>query len=267
MLASERRNKIVKLLSREGSVTVTELSELFRVVPITIRRDLEVLEQQGKLIRTHGGAVISSEPFVLRTLTDKESLNHEIKVRIGQMAATLVNDGETIFLDGGSTCIEVARALKVSKEKRVTVVTNGLKVAMELSPCLNITTILVGGVCAHHNYEAMGLETVEGLKRLRAHKYFMGIDAIVPGYGLSDGDPHQVPLKLARVASSQEVIGVCDKSKLGKIAVSHLGPISLLSRLVMDSPVPESFKQYLAKEQVSLIEVDCVAQHSSGAAD
>lgn len=267
MLAAERRNRILKLLTRKGSVTVTELSKLFGVVPITIRRDLEILEQEGKLVRTHGGAVVSSEPFLLKPLTDKEILNHEIKARIGQVAATLVSDGETLFLDGGSTCIEVARALRADQNKRVTVVTNGLKVAMELSPCLHVTTILVGGVCAHHNYEAMGFETIEAFKRLRAHKYFMGIDAIIPGYGISDGDPHQVPLKLARIASAQEVIGVCDKSKLGRIAVAQVGPISLLSRLVMDGPVPESFKQHLAKEQVTLIEVDCESGQDRLSAD
>lgn len=257
MLAAERRNRILRLLTRKGSVTVTELSKLFKVVPITVRRDLEILEQEGKLVRSRGGAVVNNEPFLLKPLVDKETLNHEAKAKIGQVAATLVNDGETVFLDGGSTCIEVARALRLNVEKRVTVVTNGLKVAVELSPCPHITTVLVGGVCAHHNYEAMGFDTVESLKRLRAHKYFMGIDAIVPDHGISDGDPHQVPLKLAKVASSQEVIGVCDKSKLGRIAVAQVGPISLLSRLVMDVPVPESFRQYLAKQQISLIEVEC----------
>ncbi|NLG84912.1 MAG: DeoR/GlpR transcriptional regulator [Firmicutes bacterium] len=257
MLAEERRQKILELLSRKGAVTVAELSEAFGVVPITIRRDLELLESEGRLVRTHGGAVIIGEPFQARPLNAKEALNREAKMRIGQRAAAMVNDGEVVILDGGSTCIEVARALA---NKNITVVTNGVKVALELLPHPQITVILVGGICGSQNYEANGHETIEAFKRIRAHKYFMGIDALVPGFGISDGDPNQVQLKMAKAASSQVVIGVADRSKLGKIAVAYVGPIGMMDYLIMDAPVPETLKESLHKEQVELIEVEGVEE-------
>lgn len=256
MLAEERRKRIIELLTKKGVITVSELSETLGVVPITIRRDLESLEKsEGILIRTHGGAVLNGEPFLHKSLNTKETLNQAAKAKIGQKAASLVNDGETIILDEGSTCLEVAKALQASKNS-ITVVTNGIKVALELTPFPNITTVLVGGVCGHQNYVAYGHDTVESFNKIRVHKYFMGIDALVPGYGISDGDPHQVQLKLAKAASAQEVIGVADHSKVGKIALAHVGPLSIMNLLIMDSPVPEGFKQALNDEQIGLIELD-----------
>jgi DeoR/GlpR family transcriptional regulator of sugar metabolism len=255
MLAEERRKKIVQLITNKGSITVNELSEILGVVPITIRRDLESLEKEdGIIIRTHGGAILQGEPFLHKSLTAKETLNQDAKAKIAEKAATLINDGEIIILDEGSTCLELAKALKNSKN--ITVVTNGIKVAMELTPCSNITTLLMGGVCGHQNYVAFGNETVEAFSKIRAHKYFMGIDALVPSYGISDGDPHQVQLKLAKAASSQEVIGMADNTKLGKIALAYVGPLSMMNRLIMNSPVAEGFEKMLVNEHVELIEVD-----------
>ncbi|TCL60868.1 DeoR family transcriptional regulator [Hydrogenispora ethanolica] len=253
MLAEERRKRILELLAENGSVTVAALSELFAVVPITVRRDLELLEKERMLVRTHGGAVLHVEPFLDRPLTAKETLNQEVKMKIAQTAASLVNNGETIILDEGSTCIEVARALR--SDKNITVVTNGIKVALELTPYTNITTILIGGVCGHQNFVAYGHETIDSFAKIRAHKYFMGIDALVSGHGISDGDPHQVQLKRTKAASSQTVIGVADQSKLGKIAVAYVGPAGMMNRLIMNAPVPESFKRSLSEERVELIEV------------
>ncbi|MGE5558066.1 MAG: DeoR/GlpR family DNA-binding transcription regulator [Bacillota bacterium] len=255
MLPEERRKKIIEILAQKGAATVNELSERLQVVPITIRRDLDCLEKQqgGLLIRTHGGAILSGEPFLHKSLSSKESINHEAKQKIGHKAAELVNDGETLILDEGSTCIEVAKAL-ISGGKVVTVVTNGIKVAMELAPCSNITTVLMGGLCGHQNYAAYGHDTVESFRKIRVHKYFMGIDALIAGYGISDGDPHQVQLKLAKAASSREVIGVADASKVGKVAVFRVGPLSLISCLIMDHPAPESIRRALEEEKIKLLE-------------
>ncbi len=255
MLAEERRQQIVQILTKKGSITVNELSELLKVVPITIRRDLEALEkEEGIIIRTHGGAILQGEPFLHKSLTAKETLNQDVKARIGAKAATLINDGEIIILDEGSTCLELAKALK--NDINITVVTNGIKVAMELTPYANITTLLIGGVCGHQNYVAYGNETVESFQKIRAHKYFMGIDALVPTYGISDGDPHQIQLKLAKAASSREVIGIADNTKLGKIALAYVGPLSMMNRLIMNSPVTEGLRHALADEKVELIEID-----------
>lgn len=253
MLPEERHRKILELLSHHNVVSVTELSQNFNVTPVTVRRDLEKLEQLGLLIRTHGGAVPKVEPFLAKSLTDKEMLNRDAKVKIGEKATSLVNDGETVILDGGSTCIEIARALH--GKKNITVVTNGIKVALELIPNRDIRTILVGGV-GSPNFEVSGLDTVESFRKIRAHKYLMGADAIIPGYGISDGDPDQVQLKLAKAQASQEVICVADRSKLGRIAVAYVGPLSMADYLVMDAPISESFKTNLRKENVELIEVD-----------
>lgn len=253
MLAHERRQAILDLLQRNGAVTVTDLSKRFGVVPITIRRDLEQLEAEKQLMRIHGGAVTVARPFVHRSLQDKETLNHQAKARIGSKAASLVNDGETIILDEGSTCLQIARAL--TERKGITVVTNGIKVAMELIPYPDITTIVMGGVCGHQNYVAYGHDTVESFKKIRAHKYFMGIDGLQSGYGISDGDPHQIPLKTVKASAAEQVIGVADSSKIGRIGVARIGPIGMMDVLIMDGPIPDAFRELLAREEVDVLEV------------
>jgi DeoR/GlpR family transcriptional regulator of sugar metabolism len=249
-----RRTQVLRILAETGSVTVSDLSKRFEVAPITIRRDLEKLESEGLLTRVHGGAVIKAEPFIAKPLVDKETLNSEAKEKIALKAAELVNPGETIILDEGSTCIALARALR--NHKGITVVTNGIKVASELTPYHHITTILIGGVCGHTNFVTYGYETLTQLQRIRAHKYFMGIDAIQLGFGISDADPHQVELKRAKAASSQEVIGIADNSKLGKIGLVHIGSVGMLNKLVMNSPVHPAFRELFEAEGVTLIEVD-----------
>ena len=256
VLVEERRKKILDLLAQRSAVTVKELSKQFDVAPITIRRDFEELENRGLIVRGHGGAMLAGgEPFMYKPLTDKESLNHEAKVSIGRKAASMIQNGETVILDEGSTCIELARILG-TLHCTLTVVTNGIKVAMVLAPCPNITTILVGGICGHQNYVAYGHDTVESFKHIRAHKYFMGIDALQPGFGISDGDPHQIPLKLAKASSSQKVIGVADRSKLGKVALARISPLGILDKLIMDKPFPQDFQMSLKREKIELIEVD-----------
>ena len=241
------------LLVKNGSVTVKELAENLDVVPITVRRDLEVLEQKNMLTRIHGGAVANPEPMVLRPLDVKETINHEAKLKIGARAAAMIEHGETIILDEGSTCIEIARALRNHRD--VTVVTNGVKVAYELCAYANITTILIGGVCGQHNYVAYGHETISSFAKIRAHKYFMGIDAIQAGFGISDGDPHQVQLKQAKAASAAQVVGVADNSKTGKIGVVRVGGLDMLHALIMNQPISEGFRTALERDGVELIEV------------
>lgn len=256
MTTDERRKRILELLDERKAVSVTELAATFSVVPMTIRRDLDHLEQQGVLARSHGVAVATGEPFLTRPLKAKEAINRDAKALIGKAAVNLINEGEIIILDEGSTCIEVAKALRDHGGfGNLTVVTNGLKIAMELEPVTYITTIMVGGVCGHGNYAVHGPDTVEAFSHIRAHKYFMGIDALVPGYGVSDADPYQVQLKRVKAASALEVIGVADNTKLGKIGVARVGPSSLMDKLIMNLPVPDSLHANLAEEGVELIGV------------
>ncbi len=262
MLAEKRREEILKVITERGSATVGELAELFDVVTMTIRRDLEMLEKRNLLTRIHGGAVINPEPLTARPLDAKESINQRAKAAIGRRAVSLVEPGETIILDEGSTCIEVARALRNHHD--VTVVTNGVKVAYELTPYSGITTILIGGICGRNNYVAYGHETLTSFQKIRAHKYFMGIDAIQPGFGISDQDPNQVQLKNAKAHSSLEVIGVADNSKLGKIGVVQVAGMDILDRLIMNEPIQDSVRTWLVREQVELIPVEAAENGQRG---
>lgn len=253
LMPDQRRAEILRILAENGSATVRNLSSRFSVVPMTIRRDLETLEREKELIRVHGGAVIAGQPMLHRRLQDKETLNIEAKRTVGSRAASLIEDGETVILDEGSTCMEVARALR--NRSGITVVTNGVRVAMELIPASEITTILIGGICGRHNYVAYGHETVEAFQKIRAHRYIMGIDALQSGHGISDCDPHQVQLKQVKASVSEEVIGVADVSKVGQIAVCRVGSFGLMDTLIMNGPIPPSFRDSLEGEGVRLLEV------------
>src|SRR5690242_21122946 len=142
LLTEQRRRSVLDLVDQEGQVTVADLVKRFAISAVTVRGDLDTLASIGAIVRSHGGAVRrleSSQDYPLRT---KETLHREEKVRIGKAAAALVQPGETIILDSGTTTVEVARHLKKMKIQPLTVITNALNIALELSDAPGISLIM-----------------------------------------------------------------------------------------------------------------------------
>jgi DeoR/GlpR family transcriptional regulator of sugar metabolism len=238
MFDHERQLKILKILEENASVRVTELSEMFGVSEATIRRDLDKLHERGQILRIHGGAVLveraTPEPPVIQRTAE---CNDE-KRRIGVLAASLIQDGDTVFIGSGTTTLEVARNLVSRKE--LTVITNALPVINTLAQQEGICVIATGGLLRLSELSFIGHLTEQALHELRPHKVVMGIRAINLEDGLTNEYLPEVSTDRVIIQSAPEVILVADHTKFGKVSTALVAPITAISILVTDKDIPET---------------------------
>jgi len=235
LLVEERRRLIVEQVEREGRATVEELAARFQISPVTIRADLEALARNVAIVRSHGGALPAPAHAVDTPLSIKETRHHAQKRRIGQAAAKLVEDGETIILDSGSTTIEIARALRQRKWSELTVITNGLHIALELGAIPAIRVMMLGGLLRASSQSLVGSGAEQMLAQLSADRLFLGVDGIDPEVGVTTPDPQEATLNALMIRVSREVIGVFDSSKFGQRSLSVIAPLSGLHRIFSDT--------------------------------
>jgi len=237
MLGATRRKQIVDLLrgKENGTVTISELSEALRVSKMTIHRDLEFLENKDLLRCVHGGAVAFSLDETGAPFLDRVSSADSQKKEIAQIAAQLVNDGDILILDAGTTTREVARNL-VTKNK-ITVITNNIPVAVELGPCQQINSIMLGGVIKHIELCTVGGMVKQALSYLSADKLFLSAAGISLKRGLTDTDMAEVEVKQAMIHAAAKVILVSDSSKVNIHAMVKIAPIQEIHIWVTDDRV------------------------------
>jgi len=253
VLPFERRQDIISFLAKRGSATVRELAERYGVSPMTVRRDLEQLERDGLIVKTHGGAVIlDPHTHADAPLSKRELEQAEAKQRIAERAVSLLKPGDTVILDEGSTCVAIARQMKSVND--ITVITNGVRVAAELMNATGVTLIVVGGVCHRDSAMLYGPETERAYSSLHADYYFMGMDAFSLEYGILDGNYLQVGLKRAKAKAANKVIGVAHQAKFRRRAVAHIGPLTMLDALITEGPVADDLKRTLAELGIELLE-------------
>ncbi len=236
MLAEERRRKIADHVRRHGRAEVAELSDLFGVSRMTVRRDLAALATGGLLARSWGGALVPEEslstemPYAL-----KRRDNEEAKRRIGQHAAALVCDGEVVILDGGSTTLHIATHLR--GKRGLTVVTNDLKISIEVAMLPGITLVTTGGILQEGGFSLLGPQAEEFLGGIRANRAFLGADAVDPARGASTRTLLEVAVKRAMIAAATEVILVADHAKFSRQAFAQFCRIDELTMIVTDRAV------------------------------
>jgi DeoR family transcriptional regulator, fructose operon transcriptional repressor len=233
MFAAERRNHIARFIETHQRVSVSQLAERFHVSEATIRRDLALLDGFGVLQRTHGGAIaqMTFEPDV----AERQVLNLEEKVRIGQKAVEFVEEGDCVVLDAGTTTFQIARALK--GRRGVTVVTNALNIADELLGSPGIEVVMTGGMARSRTSSLVGPYADEVLSRVNADKVFLATNGISPTRGLTTPNPAEARTKQAMVEAANEVIVVADHSKFGRTFLARIVPISAVNVLITDSGV------------------------------
>ena len=231
MRQAERLGTILEELSARGSVAVTELSARLGVSAATVRRDLEHLEAQRLLTRTHGGAVAQMVSYEL-PLRYKSARRHEQKRRIGREAARRVHDGAVIGLTGGTTTTEVARALV---DRPLTVVTNALNIASELAIRPNIKLVVTGGTARPESYELVGPLADQTLAEVHLDLAFIGADGITAEAGLTTHHEIEAHTDRALIERARRVVVVADGSKLGKVAFARICPLSAVDELVTDT--------------------------------
>jgi DeoR/GlpR family transcriptional regulator of sugar metabolism len=234
-LADERRSEIVERLRRDGRVVAAELVADFGVSRDTIRRDLDELADAGVLKRVHGGALPAAAggaPYAVRSrqaVAAKEAIAHA--------AAALLRPGQVIFLDAGTTALEVARALPPGLE--ATIVTNSPPAASVLADHPSADVVLLGGQLSKHAVAAVGGSTVEAVERILADVCVLGVCSLHPEIGISVLDLEESYVKRAMIDHSAEVIAVTTAEKLGSTGPYVVGPLDKLTHLVTDSTVTE----------------------------
>ncbi|WP_433085022.1 DeoR/GlpR family DNA-binding transcription regulator [Dactylosporangium sp. CA-052675] len=230
---ADRVSAILDRVSREGSVDAAVLAEEFEVSPATIRRDLQVLEEQRLVSRTHGGAVAVDMAYEL-PVRYRTGQHRDEKVRVAQCAAGLLPHGQlTLGLSGGTTTLLLARLLAVRVD--LTVVTNALNIASELVLRPRIKLIMTGGVSRTQSYELVGPIAEEALRGLNMEIAVIGVDGISARGGLTTHDDAEAHTNRAMLRQADKVIVVADGSKVGRVCLAQISPLDSVTTLITDS--------------------------------
>ncbi|WP_165226247.1 DeoR/GlpR family DNA-binding transcription regulator [Aquisphaera insulae] len=239
MLVETRRRRLLDLVTRQGSATLEELVQALRVSESTVRRDLEALDGAGSVKRTHGGAVYAGEVRAMPALEDRSFTAVAEKRAIGRATAALIEDEDSVLLDGGTTTLEVARALL---GRRVQVVTNSLPIAQLLASSQQTDLILIGGYIYPRTGVALGPLAIATMEGIRVRRAILGAGGIVAD-GVYNSNLLLVETERQMMACGQEVIIVADYTKFGRMALSRLCGLGEIHRLVTDRAIPDASRE------------------------
>ncbi|MEI8672335.1 transcriptional repressor AgaR [Vibrio sp. SA48] len=252
--AVERRMEIVNVVNRDGKARVEDLAAQFDVSSVTIRSDLSLLEKNGYVVRSHGAAIPNTGVIAELTVHEKRRKNTGIKSLIGQAAAKLIESGDTVILDSGTTTREIATSLKSLED--VVVMTNGLDVAMELASAPGVEVLMSGGVLRKNALSFSGSQAEHSLKNYRFDKVFLGVDGFDLRAGITTHNEQEASLNRLMCEISEQVIAVADSSKFGKRSCHMIREFGNIDTLVTDSDIPEDYVHGLREMKVEVIIVD-----------
>ncbi|MOA00207.1 Glucitol operon repressor [compost metagenome] len=233
---------------------VEQLSAQFSVSSVTIRSDLRQLEKSGCAVRAYGGAMLNKQFAFDRPLQDKGRINRDVKYAIACAAAELVNDGDAIILDSGSTTSQMAQQLVGKKD--LVVMTNALNIAFELANNEQVDLMVVGGSVRRKSWSLYGPAAEQHMRQFRFDKLFLGVDGFDLLSGITTPDPGEAQLNRAMCDVAREVIAVADASKFGRTSFCMIREIGQIQRLVTDSRIPESYLHALNHLGVDVIIAD-----------
>ena len=233
MFPEERRRDIVARLKRDGRCLVADLARHLEVSEVTIRQDLDALEREGLLRRTHGGAILDQKSGLERPFQIEESEHRAEKERIAAAAVDLVSAGDTLILDVGTTVTAAAKRL-VEERKRATVFTSGLNIAAILEADPEITTVVTGGTLRPKQHSLVNPFAGFVLPRIRADLAFIGINGIEATHGLSNVNAAEAEIKAMFVQAARRRVVLADASKIGKVALAKFAELRDVDLLITD---------------------------------
>lgn len=253
MFALERQKKILDTLSRDGSVFVSKLSAELGVTEETIRRDLEKLEKQESLRRTHGGAVPIDETTYELSLEKRKSTNVDVKKKLAKKAAEYVVSGDTIFLDASTTTFFMAKEIK--HKKNVTVITNSIRVLSELAGVDGIKVIAVGGV-ASKNQSFVGYHAEKSIEdNYCASKMFFSSKGVTPEAGILESNEEECGIKQKMISNSNKRYYLCDKTKIGRVGFVKLADFATVNSFITDVQLDAALEARLLENDVEIIKI------------
>ncbi|RBL94234.1 DeoR/GlpR family DNA-binding transcription regulator [Chitinophaga flava] len=241
MLKEERLDYILKKLQADQKVLQAELSTDLQVSEDTVRRDLEVLAQNGQLIKVRGGAIPHSpNPLAFK---ERSALHEADKQHIARKALSFLHDGQTIIIDGGTSTLALVKLFPLNL--RLTVITNSVPIVAQLVEHPTIEVIFTGGRIGKISQTACGMETIRMLQKVRADLNFMGICSLHPDAGVTGLDLEEAEVKSVMVESANKNIALATSDKMGTAEPFKVCDITELDTIVTDNPDLPSLKPYL----------------------
>lgn len=231
MLTEQRKAYLLEILAQTGRIVAKDVSRELSLSEDTIRRDLRELAADGRLTRVHGGALPVSPS--MGNLDARRDLATDEKARLADVACRLVKPGQVVFMDGGTTHLELVRRL--AHDLKVTVITHSPSIAAALEHHLAIETILIGGRLFRHSMVAVGAETLDTIRRMRADICFLGVTGIHASEGLTTGDLEEAAVKRTLVERAAETIVLVTEDKLGAASAFRIASVDKISTLIVTS--------------------------------
>ncbi len=251
MLAHLRRQKIVDLIKEDGSAKVIQLARVFKVTEVTIRQDLEKLEKEGLIYREHGGAYLKNLKENIQSFAPLNTENMDKKSAIGMKAASMVESGDTIILDSGSTTSEIAKNLK--GKKGLTVITNALNIAMLLGADSGIEVIVTGGEFKPPTLSLTGQKAADFFGNIHVDKLFLATAGISLRSGLTYPSLSDIAVKKAMIDAADITYLVADSTKMGKNSLASLGALSLIDYIITDEGIDAKHLELFKENEVEVM--------------
>jgi len=253
MTVNHRRKHILEQVVSRGHIGVRDLALGMSVSEATVRRDLRQLADAKQIDLVYGGATIRRSED--QSLQSRAQQNIEAKRVIGKLASELVQDGDMIFIDGGTTCFEMRHYLKT--KRALTVILNSTRLATELGENGDFSIILLGGNYRHDRMDAIGPLAVNAIDQLRGYIAFIGVDGLDMAFGLSASDIQTAHLYQHVMKNARESILLADRTKFLAPSLYRIGDIDNVSRIVTDCPPSAEWAEHLSTRGIDLIYPDC----------
>ncbi|MEA1787067.1 DeoR/GlpR family DNA-binding transcription regulator [Arenibacter sp. GZD96] len=251
MLPKQRKSKILDIIKEDGFAKVVELARIFKVTEVTIRQDLEKLEEEGLIVREHGGAFLKNIPSQVQSLQLANQSNLELKEAIAVKCLAFIESGDTIILDSGSTTTEIAK--KLIGYTNLTVITNALNIALLLGPEPGIDVIMTGGEFKGPTLSLTGQKAADFFEGLNVQKLFLATAGISLKYGLTYPSLSDLVVKKAMIHAAEITYLVADHTKFGTSALASLGALSLIDFIITDSGIAEKDQKVLKDNEIEVI--------------
>ena len=251
LLAEQRRRLILERIRERGAVKTSELSKLFSVSEITIRKDLQELAERGEILRTHGGAVTRDSLVFEPSYQEKIALHVEEKRRIGKAAAALIEEDMAVFIGNGTTTMEIVHHLDPVKPFKA--FTNALTHAMELADLPYVDLSVIGGHLRWKSYAMVGPLAKKALDGVYFDLVFLGADGVSPEQGITIPSLNEAETAREIMLAGQKVVIVADHSKFGKVTHGRIAKIDEIDVIITDKGVDPRYQGLLADLEVELL--------------